>query len=198
MTSHFNKNIYNFENRKEMILECSKILKNPKILEIGIFKGDFFDYIFNNCNPQILDGVDIFEGITCSGDENGNNVEYYDIGLAYNELTEKYKMHNNVKLHKSDSISYLNSIEDNYYDIIYIDGDHSYDGVKNDLELAIKKIRNNGLIMGHDYEMNYNKALNYYNFGVEKAVDEFCINYNQKIIAKALDGCVGFCIKIYK
>jgi hypothetical protein len=50
--------------------------------------------------------------------------------------------------------------------------------------------------MGHDYEMNMNKAHNYYNFGVKQAVDGFCRDFGQKIIAKALDGCVSFCIKI--
>lgn len=187
-----------FDSRNEMIVYYSNTIKYPKILEIGIFRGDFFNFIFNNCNPQKLDGVDIFSGITCSGDENGNNVINYDIGLSFIELIEKYKNYSNIKLHKSDSVSYLNSVEDEYYDIIYIDGDHSYNGVKRDLEVAFKKIKNKGFIMGHDYEMNYAKALNHYQFGVEKAVDEFCDNYNQKIIAKGLDGCVSFCIQINK
>ena len=52
--------------------------------------------------------------------------------------------------------------------------------------------------MGHDYEMNMNKAKRYYEFGVRKAVDEYCIEFNQEIITKAMDGCVSFCIKVNK
>ena len=52
--------------------------------------------------------------------------------------------------------------------------------------------------MGHDYEMNMNKAKNSYNFGTKQAVDEFCVNFKQNIISKAMDGCVSFCIHINK
>jgi hypothetical protein len=52
--------------------------------------------------------------------------------------------------------------------------------------------------MGHDYEMNMKKAKYAYNFGVKKAVDEFCTTYNQTILSKAYDGCVSYCIHIKK
>ena len=113
-------------------------------------------------------------------------------------LLDKYKENPTVKLYKSNSISFLENQDDNTYDIIYIDGDHSYNGAKKDLSNAFKKIKNNGYIMGHDYEMNMKKAKNIYNFGIKQAVDEFCITYNQVIESKAMDGCVSFCINIKK
>ena len=82
--------------------------------------------------------------------------------------------------------------------MIYIDADHSYNGVLHDLKLSYEKIKDGGFIMGHDYEQNMSKTKNVYNFGVKRAVDEFCLNYNQKIIYKAIDGCVSFAIKIDK
>lgn len=193
-----NESLTIFDNRNMMMKNYVNKIRYPKILEIGIFKGDFFNFISNECNFTALDGVDIFEGITCSGDENGNNVINYDIGLAYLELTEKYKKYPNINLHRSDSTSYLSMIDDNYYDVIYIDGDHSYNGVKRDLELAFKKVKNNGYIMGHDYEMNFSKTSNNYDFGVKQAVNEFCSFYKQRLAAKAMDGCVSFCIKVQK
>jgi hypothetical protein len=33
---------------------------------------------------------------------------------------------------------------------------------------------------------------------VKEAVDEFCVTYRQNILAKALDGCVSYCMKIIK
>lgn len=187
-----------FDNRNTMIKYYCNKLSNPKILEIGIFKGEFFNFIFNNCNIGSIDGVDLFEGINNSGDVDGNNDIQYDVGKSYLELTKKYKDIHNVSFHKSDSSTYLKSIDDNFYDLIYIDGDHSYHGVKLDLNNAFNKIKNGGYIMGHDYEMNMDRAKHYYNFGVKKAVDEFCSVYNQQILAKAMDGCVSYCIQITK
>ena len=136
--------------------------------------------------------------VTCSGDVDGNNVVYYDVGTSFTELSEEYKDISNVAIVKSNSITFLGSQPDNTYDIIYIDGDHSYNGVKLDLQLAYNKIKNGGYIMGHDYDMNMKKAKNVYNFGVKRAVTEFCVTYKQTIIAKALDGCMSYCMQINK
>jgi len=112
-------------------------------------------------------------------------------------LTNKYKDVPNVRLFKSRSDTFLQNQPDNTYDIIYIDGDHSYSGVKTDLQNAYKKIKSGGYIMGHDYEMNMQKANHIYNFGVKQAVDEFCETYSCKIISKAMDGCVSYCIQVF-
>ena len=185
-----------FDTRNDMLkFYCDKVT-SPKILEIGVFKGEFLHYLEKNCSWGSIDAVDLFEGITCSGDVDGNNVVYQDVGKSYLELLEKYKEMPNIKIHKSNSIHFLTTQEDNTYDIIYIDGDHSYEGVKQDLTNAFRKIKNGGYIMGHDYEMNMKKTKNHYNFGTKQAVGEFCLTYNQTIISKALDGCVSFCIHI--
>ena len=187
-----------FEDRNTLIKEICKRSVSPKVLEIGVFKGEFLDYIVNNCSIYSIDGVDLFQGESCSGDVNGNNVVHYNLANSYYELTDKYKNSSIVKLIKSDSSSYLKTIDNDYYDIIYIDGDHSYNGVKKDLSASFEKVKNGGYIMGHDYEMNMNKAKNVYEFGVKQAVDEFCIIYNQTITEKAIDGCVSYSIKINK
>lgn len=53
-------------------------------------------------------------------------------------------------------------------DFVFIDADHSYDGVKSDIAIWIPKVRAGGLLGGHDYD---NKN---YPFGAEvkRAVDE--------------------------
>jgi hypothetical protein len=179
------------------IYYCNK-LSNPKLLEIGVFKGEFLDFLVRECNIGSIDAVDLFDGVTCSGDADGNNVVFCDVGISYLELTEKYKDMDNIRVIKSDSITFLQNQDDNTYDIIYIDADHSYNGVKNDLINSYSKIKNGGYIMGHDYEMNMNKAKTSYDFDTKQAVDEFCINFKQNIISKAIDGCVSFCIHVNK
>jgi len=187
-----------FEDRNTLMKELCNRIVSPRVLEIGIFKGEFLDYIVNNCNISSIDGVDLFHGETCSGDADGNNLVYYNLDKSYEELSDKYKNSSTVKLIQSDSSSYLKTVDDEYYDIIYIDGDHSYEGVKKDLNASFQKIKNGGYIAGHDYEMNMNKAKTAYGFGVKDAVDEFCRLYNQNITEKAIDGCVSYSIKINK
>ena len=185
-----------FDTRNEMIEYFCNESISPKILEIGVFKGEFLENIIKTCNISSVDAVDLFEGTQYSGDVNGNNIIEYNLDTSFLELSEKFKDMPDVKIIKSDSSKYLSSVENNYYDIIYIDGDHSYQGVKKDLEASFEKVKDGGFIMGHDYEMNAEKGKNLYNFGVKKAVDEFCVKYGQSILAKAMDGCVSYCIQV--
>ena len=181
-----------YDNRNDMIKELVK--PDSKILEIGVFKGEFAETL-HKTNPSILYLVDCWENSNiCSGNVDGNNVENYNGFSLYNLVKDKLSHYSNIEIIRNYSQNFIPLLDNNTLDIVYIDGDHSYKGVKRDLELVYPKVKNGGYIMGHDYEMNMNKAKNYYNFGVKKAVDEFCIKYNVSIIAKAMDGCVSFCI----
>jgi hypothetical protein len=44
-------------------------------------------------------------------------------------------------------------------DLLFIDGDHSYEGVKKDFELYSKILSDNGIIIIHDTDENYEKTL---------------------------------------
>merc|ERR1711988_1795637 len=50
-----------------------------------------------------------------------------------------------------DQTGLLDHIEDESYDFIYLDGDHSYKGVKQELPLFWDKVRPGGVLAGHDY-----------------------------------------------
>lgn len=191
--------VSSFETRNQMLAFYTGLLDQPRMLEIGVFEGQFLHYLYSQCNPSSqIDAVDLFQGTTCSGDVDGNNVKYVNIEESYRYMQDKYKSDPRITLYASDSAKFLQSVPDNTYDVIYIDGDHSYEGVLRDITLALQKVKPNGYIMGNDYEMNMSKARTMYNFGVKRAVDEFCATYRQHIIAKAFDGCVSFCIQAHK
>lgn len=184
-----------FDNRNEMI---GLIKPNSTIAELGVFRGEFTKNILDICNPKELVLIDLWDNsVIESGDVDGNNVVKYNGEFLYNEILNKYRTSSNIKIIKNYT-SYLSTYPDNYFDMIYIDADHSYDGCKNDLLISYDKIKSNGFIMGHDYTQNLLKTSNIYNFGVSKAVDEFCIEKNQEITIKALDGCVSYGIRIIK
>jgi hypothetical protein len=70
-----------------------------------------------------------------------------------------------VVWHFEDSVGASKKFADGYFDYVYIDGDHSYEGVKRDIEAWYPKVKKNGILAGHDY-INFK-------IGLRKAVDEF-------------------------
>lgn len=59
----------------------------------------------------------------------------------------------NITLHLGDSSKQLGRLPDQSFDWLYIDGDHSYDGVRRDAMAALKKIKPGGTLIFNDYVM---------------------------------------------
>ncbi len=188
--------IITYNTRLDMIK--AHIPRSSIIAEIGVFKGTFARQINDILSPTKFFLIDLFSGEMCSGNEDGNNVVYTNMDTEYRQIVEYARDKPYITVIKDDSSRFLSILPDNMLDMIYIDGDHSYEGCKKDLLEAYKKVRNGGYICGHDYEMNMSKAQTVYEFGVKKAVDEFCLKFNQVIIAKGNDGCVSYAIQLKK
>jgi hypothetical protein len=184
-----------FYNTRTDLLGLVK--RGSTIAEIGVFKGEFSKQILDLCCPKKLVLIDLWEGHIPSGDLNGNNLETFSSDFLYQSVCENFSNEPTVEIVKAPS-NKLAEYSNDHFDAIYIDGDHSYEGVKADLEMSLNLVKNGGFIMGHDYLINPERAQNYYDFGVKSAVDEFCLKYGQRIYALALDGCVSFCIHLDK
>lgn len=85
---------------------------------------------------------------------------------AYHETkrrTSRFK--NRVNIKKMSSINAASEALDESYDFVFIDADHSYDGVKSDIINWLPKVKIGGYLCGHDY--------NHPRIGeVKRAVDE--------------------------
>lgn len=58
-------------------------------------------------------------------------------------------------------------------DLVYVDADHSYIGVKNDINSWWPKLKNGGVMAFHDYEMDH--------YGVKQAVNEFASGLDMQV-----------------
>jgi lipopolysaccharide biosynthesis glycosyltransferase len=176
--------IQTIDNRNNLL---DFLPKNLKIAELGIFKGDFSKIILEKLLPSELFLVDIFPENMCSGDKDGNNIVFLNLSEMYDQILKEFKDFDNVKIVRSYTLDFLNSLEDEYLDAVYIDADHTYEAVKKDLELSFRKVKTGGIIMGHDYsDIMFPDVV--------KAVDEFCNNMGLQISYLTNDGCPTYLI----
>ena len=73
-----------------------------------------------------------------------------------------------AKIIREFSHKAVDKYPDHFFDLVFIDADHSYEGCKLDILNWMPKVKPGGWISGHDYE-NYLKDLK---FGVTEAVNE--------------------------
>jgi hypothetical protein len=66
----------------------------------------------------------------------------------------------------------MKSFPDGYFDWVYVDGNHEYGYIREDLDHAYAKVRKRGLIAGDDY--NWGKAIGY---PVRRAIAEFGVRH---------------------
>ena len=89
--------------------------------------------------------------------------EYHNNTKAYSEkITQIKKYSSDKNLH--------DILSGKLFDIFYIDGDHSYEAVINDIDLALKYTKENGLIVIHDFWINARKDFKFR--GVVDAVQQ--------------------------
>ena len=128
------------------------------VAEIGTLHGDFAREILRVANPHELHLVDKF------------------IEPRAREMAEDPSLKGRVHVHEADSAEALKSFPDAFFDWIYIDAQHTYEGVKRDIAAAAAKVKSDGFLVFNDYTMwSYVEMQPY---GVVPAVNEFCIEHD--------------------
>jgi len=180
----------------DLFLNEILLSKPKKFLEIGVFQGvtsrnvcellyevhkDNFKYI----------GIDIFEHDEKSNKEIIPNINFRNplkqFYYRYMNRENPYslssvksllkKFEKNVEIIKGDSKKILPIIDLAEVDYVFLDGGHSYETVKSDLNNCKIVIENNGTVLCDDYNLSYAP-------GVKKAIDEFSSSeqYDIKIL----------------
>jgi hypothetical protein len=141
--------------------DICKLLKKDSIgCELGVFQGDFSSVLLESNKFKRLYLVDVF-----AGKASNFNRSYEDASVLESIVKNKFLNHSEVIIRKQDSISFLQSMPDLFFDFIYIDTVHSYEQTIKELNESYRVIKNNGLICGHDYCTTFN--------GVIEAVGDF-------------------------
>ena len=110
-----------------------------------------------------FDTVDTFEG----SEEHEEYLKTENISLHKNTKELLKPLKDYVNIIKSDSVQNSSKYRDESLDFVFIDGDHSYDGVTRDINAYWKKLRIGGVMAGHDYDCGW--------YDVKNAVDDFLI-----------------------
>lgn len=119
------------------------------MVEIGSYQGESTELFAQNI-PSLkkLYAIDPWKNGYAPGDVCSDEYPMDVVESNFDLRTKKYSV---ILKQKTTSKEFVNEIEDGSLDFVYVDGDHSYDSCKEDIELWLPKIKKGGIIAGHDY-----------------------------------------------
>jgi Methyltransferase domain len=150
--------------------------KNGACVEIGVWKGDFSDLILRLTRPRELHLIDpwafqpqfpkrMYSGNLASSQE--------DMDAVCEGVRQRFAGVEAVRVHRRYSDDLIEILDGRRLDWVYIDGNHSREFVKRDLELSWRCLQSGGYVTGDDYAWQDLDG----SYGVREAVDAFAAEH---------------------
>ena len=143
----FEENWFSYPKLYSRVVQ--RLNSGSKIVEIGSWKGKSSAYmaveIANSTKDIEFYCVDTWEGsIEHTEEQKGHNL--------YNKFLDNMRPVENYYFPiKLNSIDASKKFKDNSLDFVFIDASHQYEDVKKDIISWLPKVKDGGIIAGHDY-----------------------------------------------
>lgn len=137
------------ENRAQLL---DSLPKGATCAEIGVWDGGFSEEILERTQPKKLHLIDpwLFQP-EFNNSAFGRQAHSDTMDDKYPAVCAKFKGDKRVTIHRAMSHEALEAFKDAALDWVYIDGNHNYEVVSNDLLLSLVKVRHDGIICGDDF-----------------------------------------------
>lgn len=181
--THVNK------NRLQFLREILSQIPNGNGIEVGTFKGELSKEILKMWNGTLY-MLDVWRPL---GNEymDSSNHKFLDEDIFKTAMDNISGMEDRGVMIRCSSEKGSEIFPDAALDFVYIDANHAYDFVKQDIKLWWPKVKEGGWLCGHDYiKIDWWNDPNFDNngvdkhiwsddhyhgmFGVNPAVEEFC------------------------
>ena len=149
--------------RQELRNICAQLPSGIDMVEVGVYAGESTLALLE-CGKfkryVVVDPwIDDYDSSQCDCLSTNHRMTYVEQSFRENVLS-RYPFVEIIKASSTDAAKLLNG---QMFDVCYIDADHRYEFIKEDILNYMKLIRPGGFMSGHDY----NDA-----WGVKRAVDE--------------------------
>ena len=117
-----------------------------KCVEIGSYSGEGTVVLADHFKEVLA--VDPWENGYDPNDVASHQCPMEDV---FNAFTERTKVKGNINFSRGKSLDALEFVADGSLDLVYVDGDHRYEGALADIKGWLSKLRKGGCMTGHDF-----------------------------------------------
>jgi hypothetical protein len=166
------------------------------IAEIGVARGQFSRQIRSVCKPSFLVLIDPWMAqAEKEYFRDTNNVGQTDQDRRYNKVQRSFaskKPGRECRVLRTFSVDASRHFEDGTFDWVFIDGNHSFEACLEDLRVWAPKVKDDGLICGHDFAAHASARNSRY--GVVEAVSKFLSETGHSLAALTVEHFPTFVI----
>lgn len=135
-------------------------------VEVGVYKGEFTELF-------LKEGLYVYAidpWLAYSEQSRQERQEF-----LYRHTLRELKKYPNCEIIRKSSMDAVKDFKDNSLDFVYLDGDHSFQAITNDICEWEKKVKIGGILAGHDYTGQSSQFVPY-------VVDAYAKAYGRKLI----------------
>jgi hypothetical protein len=129
--------------RIELMKQIGKEFQNGKGVEVGTFQGEFSKEILKNWEGTLY-MVDVWRELSDKEYLDSSNHGNFENGVYHEAMNNIKGLENRAIMIRASSEISSRIFEDNSLDFVYIDANHAYDYVVQDIDLWYPKIKNGG------------------------------------------------------
>ena len=116
--------------------------------EIGVYRGKFSAELATT-SPKELHLVDPWQAQ--SGEYERDPTNQQNLQACYGGVFRRFSSNPAVHIHRMTSVDASKLFADGYFDYVYLDADHTWQGITVDLPVWWRKVKSGGWLCGHDY-----------------------------------------------
>lgn len=131
-------------------------VKATVVAEVGVHTGYLTDTLCTRCiSIKEYYAVDPWMEYSGVGAGTLAKITQKQWDAHYQNVKAREKLYPFLKVIRATSKDAAQMFKDGYFDVVFIDADHSYESAKEDMQLWLPKIRKGGVLCGHDYCRRY-------------------------------------------
>ena len=130
------------------------LVKGGAVAEIGVWKGDFSAVLIEKLQPSALHLIDpwLFQPQYPTRMYGGLAVRNQEgMDRMHKAVVARFVNRPEVHIHRETSLEAMHRLPDASLDVVFVDGDHSFEVVLQDFVLAHRKVKPGGYICGDDW-----------------------------------------------
>lgn len=148
----FNGIVYRTADNWFNVLDMNQYAFRPiRYLEIGTFYGANLLTVAHSYGEHEFSELHCIDPWCDYPEYSEYQGQQDEIYAAFMSNIENSLHRDKIHVHRGFSHNEIPKFEDDYFDLIYIDGNHNADAVLEDAVLAFRKLRTNGIIIFDDY-----------------------------------------------